>query len=269
MKGPVGEILDQTGDGGDSCNFTCTREFFTGSFGHWDLFIGCGGPVRHPADKPWDNPKNFTIDQAVPLIAVAHPGWVKYFYFPKHWLFAPNTERDQPGSKKMKWPHSFFKDSLLTKGDVAMIDTTTMPMKFNWKRFRFENVLYSNFDHTIETKLFDNADLVQPDFFGMMVLRGQIKWLYPVLPFCYLWCAMSILSHCFIYARSKEGNDFKQLFIMGTFYRLEKMFLRLHPYGLIEASRIYFIERRNLPELHDAFVGYLKKRGLYGLGFKN
>ena len=80
MKGPLGEILDQTGDGGDSCNFTCAYWFFKGcneprGLGITGWFLTREGPVRHPEQVPWNNPKNFTIDQAVPWLAIAPKGY--------------------------------------------------------------------------------------------------------------------------------------------------------------------------------------------------
>ena len=256
----MNEILDQNGDGGDSCNFTCTFQFFLNQpesvKNTWARkFTLFEGPVRHPTQVPHNNPKNFTIDQAVPWVACASPEAVAW-YFKKHWAFAPNIERDFPGSIKLPYPHEYFEDSRVG----TYIDTKTNPLKFNWRKLKFGGELWSNLPSKVIKKAFDFRDPVQPNFFGLMVMRSKMRWLYPVLPLCYLWQVFSILCHCFIYARNPDNNDFKQLYIMSTFYKLDKLFAWLHPRGLDKAAIEYFIKRRNLTALYIAFNGHLNER---------
>jgi hypothetical protein len=268
MKDENGFIVDQGGDGGDSCNFSCALSFFNEdrkedqeqlAYRFTDINAD---PVRHPHQEPWNNKSNFTVDQAVPFIAIASPGLVRT-YFKRHWLFAPNTERDWPGSKKMKRPHEFFRDSHLWLDNEMMIDATTCPLHFNWKTFKWEGQLTSNYRHEIERKMFDSPDVHQGPFFGLLIMRAKYWWLYWLLPFCWFWCLGSIWAYKKYDADSDDNDDFKQLFILSTFYNLDRIFCHLVPGGLYAESYDYFVKARNLPELHTAFVNYCKRRGIY------
>jgi hypothetical protein len=133
-----GLIVDKGGDAGDSCNFTCsaiTLGWIPDNPRSLELFWNDGSPVRHPFQTPWNNPLNFTKDQAIPLIhatvlkmpdARQH---IEYFLNQNRWFF-PNLERDSVGSKKMMRPHLFYKDSHPSPITVAK--------KFNFLRWKWE-----------------------------------------------------------------------------------------------------------------------------------
>lgn len=118
-----------------------------------------GYGYRHPELPHANNKWNFTSDQLAMLIAGLHAiGDVKAIrrLFWKHFFrlgFCQNFQRDVKGTYKFPWPHK------MKGGDP----------KDNGK-----------------WRMFDFADLLSPSRWGMMVIGGELKWLYWTLPLC-LW----------------------------------------------------------------------------------
>lgn len=226
-------IVDgQRGDGGDSCNFTCTffwlvrgqegpfkKEISRITCLFWGFFDS-DGPVRHPHQVPWNNPKNFSRDQAIPLIAISSKGLARHFFWKtiRNFGFMPNSERDYPGTTKYPWPH-----------------------KVNGK-----------------WRMFDFADPVGFDFAGMMILRGRMWYLYWLLPLGYLQTWLSIIFFCSKACADKEHTDFKQLYILASHYGLDRFFYNLYPWGLEYASEKYFCGWRDLEPIHNLFLHEFK-----------
>lgn len=123
-KDKWGFPVDRTIDGGDSC--VRMGLLALASVENLELEIykrvyyfkyGPNGEVaglRHPKQEPWNNPKNFSRDQLVRLVAAlncspkilllhANQGLFKAAL--KRFGFAQNVERDAPGSTKYPWPH--------------------------------------------------------------------------------------------------------------------------------------------------------------------
>lgn len=246
-----GFIVDKDGDAGDSCSFTCTGIILglyankdTVHFNAVEGFWNNGRPVRHPHAGPnYANPHNFTRDQAVPLMWVLEPVRIAQF-LSNNGCFFPNVERDLPGSGKKCYPHKFYKDS--------RPDTTTVPW---WKKLP----AYEGCE--IESKSFDYADLMTPDFIGMCrYLMGDEKnWIMPLARF---WCRHSIEAHCTEARKDKTFADFKQLYFTAKALGLHQEFAEQHPWGLYFAAEEYFTKRRSLPDLEHAFVKEFKREGI-------
>lgn len=172
--------VDASYDGGDSavragiiavCNPSTTinlEQYYTHS----------GNMVRHPTQIPSNNPKNFTRDQMLCIVAGLYAQG-KYDIIKKvlygrlkAFCFAANTERDYAGSTKMKRPHSFYKDS--------NPNTKTVPMKFDWSSFKFK-IDIDEFDmtHELESKMFDSADPLLPNHIWFLIKAAKAYWLYP------------------------------------------------------------------------------------------
>jgi hypothetical protein len=227
-----GLILDETGDGGDSCNFTCWDIFLKRSLGleandsRIELFWQNGFPVRHPTQSPWNNPRNFSRDQAIPLAAVLSTKQAKDFYqkIKSRAFFLPNQERDHPGTRKYPFPHWFLND--------------------HGER---------------EFRLFDFSDPATPDFLGILIRQAELKHLTWFLPIARSTCALSIQVHCQQAASDSTFNDFKQLYTTAKILGLHQKLITQHPRGLEQASEIYFMKRRKLENLHELFLLELKK----------
>jgi hypothetical protein len=251
MIGKMGEILDQNGDGGDSCNFTCCgivlgvyeqRNIPIQAKILVDAFWNAGNPVRHPTQtkkmtiqvgeitqvREWkhhNNPKNFTRDQATLLFEVASPERAQIFLEKlkgNHW-FLPNTERDIEGSVKKPYPHFFINDS--------------WQLEFSW---------------------FDHADFATPDFVGFLMVKAGIAHEHPwFMKLAHWWCKRSIDSF------NKSGSvDFKQIYFTAKAFDLHGYLAKTHPHGLRWCSLMYFKEERALDELHWAFLTEMDKEGL-------
>lgn len=92
------------------------------------MYYADGVCVRHPFQKPWNNPKNFTVDQLTVLLAGMNTyGEIQAMFdiFKKYaarGFVGMNTERDWPGTTKYPWPHkvqdyvSGGKDGKIPKG---------------------------------------------------------------------------------------------------------------------------------------------------------
>lgn len=246
MIGPIGEILDAGGDGGDSCNFTCTAI----ALGMYDtqpatkvvlinLFWNEGQPVRHPHQtkrmtievgeikqtRIWlhhNNAKNFSRDQAIPLIEVLSQSRAERFLQSlkdNHW-FLPNSERDIEGSIKRPYPHFFVNDR--------------WELEFSW---------------------FDHADFATPDFIGFVMIKAGVAEKHPwFMRLAKWWCKRSIDAY------AKVGSvDFKQLYFTARAYGL--VGYMASKYGLRAHSHQYFVVERDLPELHQAFLREFDRQG--------
>jgi hypothetical protein len=122
--------------------------------------------VRHPTDAPWNNPKNFSRDQLIPLVAgfygrdLTEKAKRVFWAHAKRFFFCQNSERDVPGSTKYPWPHSFVND----KGQE-------------------------------ETRKFDFRDFLMPDGVFHLIKCARI---YPLYLFGLIglpWLALSIYGH--------------------------------------------------------------------------
>lgn len=181
IKDRLGIILDNTGDGGDSCNRTsiyCAFKEDEENILHY--FVNSRGIcVRYPFQRPWNNPRNFSRDQLIPLIyglSKSEEGitivrkilWATV----KRGFFAQNFERDNNGTKKYPWPHSFLND----KGEE-------------------------------ETRNFDFADPILPDVILQMIICGKM---YPFYLFYLIglpWFLISLFVHCKAYRGDDEGQS--------------------------------------------------------------
>jgi len=229
MIDKYGLIVDMTGDGGDSCNFTCTAIALG-----WEpplnavtLFWNNGAPVRHPFQSPWDNPKNFTRDQAIPLMWALAPHRIQEFLSRNPWFF-PNFERDYPGTAKKPWPHKFIND----RGEP----------EFRW---------------------FDYADPMTPDFTAMARILakdppGKIR-----MAIAKYLCERAIIDHCLRAKQDKDFVDFKQLYFTAKALGLHKYFAQSHPWGLHYASWKYFTDRRDLKLIDDLFQNEFQKEEIH------
>jgi len=219
MIDQYGLIVDQTGDGGDSCNFTCTAIALG-----WEppinaisLFWNKGFPVRHPFDTPWNNPRNFTRDQAIPLMWVLPPHKIQSFLDRNPWFF-PNFERDYMGTAKKPWPHRFIND----RGEP----------EFRW---------------------FDYADPMTPDFKAMARVLAKDPPGKIGMEIAKYFCRRAILDHCLRAKQDKDFVDFKQLYFTAKAFDLHREFAAAHPWGLHYASWKYFTERRELGLIDKLF----------------
>lgn len=125
-----------------------------------------GKCMRYPFVAPWNNTKNFSRDQLIPLVAGLsalgdkYPAKRVFWSHARRLFFCQNFERDYPCSTKYPWPHTFTND----KG-----------MK--------------------ETRLFDFADPLMPDHIWHLIKCARIYYLYPFALIGIPWLVLSIFFH--------------------------------------------------------------------------
>lgn len=187
-------LSDQTGDQMDSAVRASVITLFSDDPENISAYVKGGQILRSPGQFPANNPKNVTRDQMVPVMAAL---WKmketelsrKVFWETwKRGFFSQSSERDVPGSTKYPSPHQFYKDS--------KPDTTTIPMKWNWKKFNFETTLLSNSPEVqIEYRYFDHADLLAPDHIWHFILCAR-AWPFYGLGFLgYPWLLFALWGH--------------------------------------------------------------------------
>lgn len=231
MIDKLGFIVTEDGDGGDTANREGQMSYIADVRAKQLLYIATKGPTRHPEQFPWDNPKNFTRDQATPLMAAL--GKIGAYVFIKAFLygifkrfgFLPNIERDAPGTTKHPYPHR-------------------VPAN-EWQKAEF--------------RWFDYADWAGSEFIGMCIISGRIKHLYLLLPWC---TAMMYLSVRFY---SKTEDDCWQMAIMCDVYDqfLGTKYLKMlnDRRSLRDAALTYF-GRRGMADFFGAWLKFLYKRGV-------
>lgn len=225
-KDELGLVVDSTGDAGDSCNFTC---------GYWligpgserprpGIFFNKGKPIRHPLQKPWNNPKNFTRDQAIPLTPFLSSTQARLMFWNivKRFGFMPNTERDIPGSTKYPWPRKVY--------DPATGKT--------------------------EWRYFDFADFSGPAYLGSLVLQARLWPIYPLVAIGWTETLLKIL----LTARTKTlQDDTRQLYTLSLGYGLNNVLEALHPYGVGVAAQAYWSNWRSQPEMGILWTEFVNR----------
>lgn len=173
-----GFLCNETQDGGDSAmRAGMIAQFYGGFFTPRIKYYEQNGVcVRHPIQVPWNNPKNFTRDQLIPLVAGLNVGGYQdavkriFWSHAKRAFLCQNSERDYPGSTKYPYPHTFIND----RGQQ-------------------------------EKRSFDFADPLLPDHIWHLIKCARLYYLYPFALVGIPWLILSI----FVHARSshKEHNQ--------------------------------------------------------------
>jgi hypothetical protein len=231
LKDNLGLILDNNGDAGDSCNRTGIYYGFSKDADNkLNYFVNYNGIcVRHPIQSPWNNPKNFSRDQLIPLIYGLSKDKSKrkiiksiLWATAKRLFFCQNTERDYPGTIKYPWPHK------MAGGDV----------KDNGK-----------------WRMFDFADPIAPDTILHMIICGRIYWLYPFYLIGLPWFILTLVAHCKLYGGDDEGQMISLCAAHG------KWALRLYRKWRIDyRDRLwqYWTVRRDQQELYELLYSAVK-----------
>lgn len=218
---------DQTGDVGDSAVMAGILKIspseFKWQFNLLDYEIKPGVLCRHPFTPPWNNHKNLSRDNTMPLLAALnrlglHCVAERFFYKRMSaFFFAQNTERDHKGTTKKPYPH------IMTGGDPK-----------DEGKFR----------------LFDMPDLLwSPSVLGSMVLAGRIKWLYWLLPVSYVVNFFNI-----VYMNKKEVNQLiAECSILGT----TKLLKKLNPEWETISEKYW--GSRNAIEYHEMLLKVVNK----------
>lgn len=176
--------------------------------------------IRGPDRGIASNQNNNTRDQMLPLMAgflnhgLHEP--IKRFFYKRleHGFLMQNIQRDKWGSVKMFRPHAFYKDS--------NPNTDTVPMRFNWKKFRFEiSPGDLNFGET-ETRIIDGPDLLFLNAIGAMILVGNVYAWTPLLLFCYPAHIIGLIFHSF--KKDTEQNQMiSECYVYGTLKLFKKV----------------------------------------------
>lgn len=220
----LGLVVDSTGDGGDSCNFTSGYKLISGEPALLSIALlwNDGNPVRHPTQVPWNNPKNFTRDQATPLFSIANPRVTRTFFWKTiaRFGFLPNSERDVVGSTKYPWPHR-----------IRDYGTGTMM----WR-------------------MFDFADFGGPAFLGFLAIQGSVRFMAP-LKFL---GRMEVLLKIRQAAKADKTTDLRQLYLVARAYGLHKKLYADCP-ALIPSVLYYWEGWRNQPEMGQLWAKFITR----------
>lgn len=214
-------LVDSTGDGGDSANRSGLARL-CGSLEELHEFEVDGLCMRHPFQKPWDNFRNFSRDQLLPLIAGFHEddeleGYLAskriFWSHVRRLLFCQNFQRDIPGSWKYPWPNTFIND----KGESEKV-------------------------------LFDFADPLLPDHIWHLILCARIYWLYGFGIIGIPWLCGALYLHCRFDKSNDEGQIISQCIIAGPWF--VKKYKQWKP-DWKDSLNQYWNIRRQIPEMSD------------------
>lgn len=236
-----GFLATKTFDGGDTAVREGLMAIFTGKPGKLlDLVDASGICVRHPNQKPWSNPKNFTKDQLKCLVAGLHAigraDIVRLIYQAhiERNYFCQNSERDFPGSKKgwFQWVQDF------SKNDEAGDDVTPKG-KPTFKIFDHADLLFPN-----DVLTFDKAS-------GFENEKISNQWFKT-------WAHMIALKTHANSNHNEENQMFSECFVLGTL----EAYVRLNPRWRARDLAFWSDPDRDEIEFHEMKVEFLKQRGL-------
>lgn len=181
-----GFIVDDTMDGGDSANRAGLMVLFGEKIFLSDYLLfnskhELDSPcTRHPYQRPWNNPKNFSRDQLIPFVAGLwrqnRQDLVRKIFYAhiKRFFFCQNFERDWPGTTKYPWPHK---------------------VDGKWR-------------------MFDFADPLLPDHIWHLILCGKIWPLYWFGIIGYPWLILSIMINA-MGSSNDQGQIISQCVVAG------------------------------------------------------
>lgn len=228
-----GYIVDDTLDGGDSANRCGLWKLFKGhdlplkdpAFWLEDFVLSGGICVRHPKQFPWNNPKNFSRDQLIPLCAglwrVKRYDLVRSIFWShaKRLFFCQNIERDKPGTKKYPWPHKYVND----KGQN-------------------------------EKSNFNFADPLLPHDVFFLIMCSKLYILYPLWIIAAPMFVIALLIHC-ISDTNDEGQIISQCKVHGSW--AVNLYKKWRP-DYKERLNTYWIARRNQGEIANLIINDLE-----------
>jgi hypothetical protein len=154
-----------------------------------------GAILRCPTDSPANNKWNCTPDQvAMWLMATKDVKAVRRVFL-RHLKFLGfmDWQRDYPGSWKKPWPH-YAQDWVFATGEKK---------------------------GEPERRPFDFATPTLPARWGMMIIKGKIWPLYPLLPVCFIFNILSILTSI------GSRHEVNQLFAECKVYKTTGLMLKL------------------------------------------
>lgn len=258
-------IVDSGGDAGDSANRSGLFAMCTDFYMPLDMFFtkNSGELVRHPTQSPWDNPKNFSRDQLIPLVAGL---WKREMYslassvfwaHARRGFFCQNTERDVPGSKKYPWPHLFFKDSY--PNPKTVLASYSLLKGFYFKEINDPEAPKRRLSnhYVTEYKTFDMPDILGPADIWHLILCAKLWPLYWFGVIGYPWLVANIFFHAKFNKSDDEGQIISQCVVAGRpfvwLYRTLKKDYR-------ESLRRYWTERRSARDFEIILVGTVEGR---------
>lgn len=216
-------LCAQSGDQGDSAVRSAMAEITGMSYEPLHLYeapFKSGMLRRSPAQEPWNNVKNFSRDQMLPLVAAMSKrcmySTIQRFFYKrmKSLFFMQNTERDVPGSTKYPWPHKV--KSLGDKEET--------------------------------TRLFDYADPLLPQHIWHIIMAGRIYWAYPFaiigIP-CYL---LDLAVHSLSNSKYEENQHIAMAYVSGDWAM--KLFKKWNKNWETVSER-YWSDRNEI-EYHEA-----------------
>lgn len=226
IRTDLGYIVDRSsGDGGDTLNREGQYAVLTGKFNKGPISLKIGGQfVRNPNQVPWNNPKNVSRDQLTPIICALHidnQGGMMGGLFTwelRGKFFAPNTERDYPGSTKYPYPHTFINDRGVK-----------------------------------ETRNFDSPDIMStPLSYLIATMNGEKKPIYKALAWTSL--LLSVFYKCVVTTRLNpdRADDWQMLCLcLAIDPRLVRLYKKLHSKGYEYSIKAYWLGWRNEPGFAD------------------
>lgn len=195
--------------------------------------------IRGPKTSKATNPKNFTRDQMLCLVAGLSTNAeyhedirTNLYNRIKSFFFAQNTERDEPGSTKYQKTHYFYKDSIP--------DTTTV----------FDQADIKPDIGIVRHKSFDGPDILMPQHIWHMIKASKTYWLYHFsligIP-CYL---LDLVVHSLSSSKFEENQHICMAYVQGKWaMKLYKVLNR----NWKQVSMKYWLDRNEI-EYHDALL---------------
>lgn len=217
--------------------------------------ISPGLLVRCPDGSTASNPKNFTRDNMLPLVAGlyadGHYDIIKRVFYSrlKSFLFMQNTERDVSGSKKYLRPHEFYKDSnpnsrTVLKEFIGGSFVSRIPRVFDNKGNVAE----------VESRIVDGPDPLLPNHIWFLIKAARLYYLYPFAIIGIPFFLLTLIAHS-LGKHNEENQMIAESYVNGNW--------ALKLYKLVNKkwkarSEKYWTERNEI-EYHNIIVDMMEK----------
>jgi len=104
---------------------------------------------------------------------------------------------------------------------------------------------------------YKSRDPMHPGQIGFMIQAARIKWLYPILPICWLFTILEILVNVYI-TPNRESNQLLCTLVVTGKWAL-KLYTKLHPNWKMPIIE-YWSGWRDQKEIGDLFINYILTR---------
>lgn len=150
--------------------------------------------------------------------------------------------------------NNFTRDQLICLMSGMSLSPNKALFKSHAKRFFF---CQNSHDQDGNKKPWWSRDILHPGNIGYMIQASKILWLYPLLPFCWIFLFLDLVFGVFIKPWRESNQLIAMLDISGTIWL--KVYCKLHP-DWKKPIQEYWSGWRDQEEIGDHLISFIENK---------